>query len=195
MCVYVPSRYMHLFNAGRAIPPGRKSATRNGWANFLFRNALGPRTVGISSYYMHIHTYICGVMRVSRVQKRERAHAKLSIESARSVARCREIPVRAGAEACRKSCGAIDVSAWEEALYLNEMKYNLPFPACVLWACTRGARYDPGISGFELGAYKIRYFVLNKISEWFRASAKKRNAFLRIFHGFKTGLRSYAWKF
>jgi len=57
--VAAPSRYMHLFNTGRAILLGRKSATRNGWANFLFRNASG-HALSEYPFIMHIHTYICG---------------------------------------------------------------------------------------------------------------------------------------
>jgi len=56
--VVAPSRYMHLFNAGRAISLGGKSAMRNGWANFLFRGALRPRTAGISLYYAYTHIYL-----------------------------------------------------------------------------------------------------------------------------------------
>jgi hypothetical protein len=79
----VSSRYMHLFKARRAIPPGTKSATRNGWANFLFRSASGHATrhIGISSYYMHIHTFICA-----------RARARGPPLSARFLARLLDSP-------------------------------------------------------------------------------------------------------
>lgn len=56
-----PSRGGHAFiqRAPGNPAPGRKSATRNGWANFLFRSASGhaPRHIGMPSYYMHIHIH------------------------------------------------------------------------------------------------------------------------------------------
>lgn len=52
----MPSRYMHLFNAVRAIPLGRKSVTRNGWANFLFRSASGLYCIPILYIYIYFYT-------------------------------------------------------------------------------------------------------------------------------------------
>lgn len=57
----MPSRYMHLFNVVQAIPLGRKSVTRNGWANFLFRSAAGLAPLLLYSYTIHPHAYLSNI--------------------------------------------------------------------------------------------------------------------------------------
>lgn len=149
---------MHLFNAGRAIPPGRKSATRNGWANFLFRNASGHALSGYP-FIMHIHTYICGTYDShERESVNARAKERVSFERRERFAMSRYSP------ACRDS-SELRIIRRDRCWYMKKpfiwTRWNITYhsSSVVLWTRTRGTRYTRE-SQFQLDADGRRYFVL-----------------------------------
>lgn len=138
----VPSRYMHLFNAVRAIPLGRKSVTRNGWANFLFRSAPGLVPL---LYSYTIHQRAC----ISNIYRRAYIHRKVHGQ---------EIP-RVGAREPK-----ITNEGWhgwerrartrcwfyQQALDLDEVKYKLSLLASVSSHRHRDCVFSGSSSNFSI---------------------------------------------
>lgn len=89
----MPSRYMHLFNAARAIPLGRKSVTRNGWANFLFHSAPGLAPP-LYSYIIHLDArYSCMDVRTFTGKYTERNFEMSSTRESPEIAGVGEVKV------------------------------------------------------------------------------------------------------